>query len=466
LSIKNVRLTAAFLLFVIYIPGVAFTGIWSDDYPTLINPESHQIHASRDGRPVFGLFLQIAFGLARGVDDLWAIRLVGLVGILLLNDFVLRKLLAQNLDLRIIVSTIGAFCVVGFQLSIHWATAFVFTWVAYFSLVGFFLLLKDSLVKKFLGILLLTICSLSYPILTFFFVPIIFLLWFEVENTRKNFMKNSAWGFAGIAVSAISAFLINLFLLQLRNFTFNDRVAIITLTEIPNQILWFVTHPLVLSFRAFSIISPDLLEVLVGLIVTNLLIFTGIHLKINSVIKSLKIHIIVICFASFAMAPLVLTNQQQIDMRFVTVGSWLISYMLISSVFMIFQRMAAGRIKIRPEFLALGLVIIFFFNTNSRYLSVIRPIYLSTHTFISEEVRACSDSQILNGVFVIPRTVEWPSNDFIGIFSQVTDLASSWVPLEAVQIEFGENPRLQGFNAPVAWGNTASSGCIVDLNDY
>jgi hypothetical protein len=66
-----------------YLPGVLSRSIWSDDYPSLIDPNGVQIHASRDGRPFYGFALQFMFGLANTADNLWYIRFFALIGLML-----------------------------------------------------------------------------------------------------------------------------------------------------------------------------------------------------------------------------------------------------------------------------------------------------------------------------------------------------------------------------------------------
>jgi hypothetical protein len=460
------RAAAALVLTLIYLPGVLLTGIWSDDYPILINPEGPQIHASRDGRPVSGLFLQLVFGLARGVDDLWVIRLIALVGLLFTCDLVLRQLMSRTLDLRIFVSVLGAFSIASFQISVHWATAFVFTWVSYLSLLGYLLLVDHSWKRKLGGILLLTICSLTYPIYVFFLIPLIFLLWYEKDGSWRKLKTNSFWGVTGIFVSAMLSLVVNLILLRARGLEFNDRVSIISLSEVLSQSIWFITHPFVLTFRGYSISSPEPLQAFVGLIIANLAVMIGIFLNIKNIRKSLEAYIVLIVFNLFSITPLFFPDQQQIDIRYVTTGTWLISYMLISSIFLLFSKLSLKGKGLKEEYVAAFLLLLFSLSINYRYFSVIQPIYNETKTFISSAVDNCTDSQILNGIYVLPRTSDWPSKKYIGMFSQVTDLASSWVPLEAIKVEIQKSTHLRGVEIPVAWGEKNNSGCTVDLNNY
>ena len=465
-QLAKFRIIAAISLFAIYLPGVISTGIWSDDYPSLLDPTSVQIHASRDGRPIYGFLLQFMFDLTNTVSNLWLIRFFALIGLLLLNDLVIKVLSNTRIDLRVTLASVGAFSIASFQVNIHWATAFLFCWVAYFALLGYTLMMKDSRNSNFVGVLLLTVSSLSYPVLTFFILPLVFLLSYETDNEDKRLKKDSILAILGIALSAFLALLINLISLRVRGLTFNDRVSFISISDLPSQIFWFLSRPFILTFRGYSVESPGLIEALGGFILVNLLIITGITIKHKTFLKVLKYYALLISFTLFSMTPLFFPDQQQVDVRYVTVGSWLISYMFLSSVFLILGRISLGGHQISRRVVTVAFVMVFFLSINLRYFSVIQPIYAKTSTFISSELSSCSDQEILSGVYVLARVTEWPSKQNIGLFSQTTDLASGWVPLNAVQIAVGEDPKLRGLNLPISWGNSSSSGCIVDLNNF
>jgi hypothetical protein len=227
-----------------------------------------------------------------------------------------------------------------------------------------------------------------------------------------------------------------------------------------------MTRPFVLAFRGYFISSPEPLQALTGVLITNLLILTGIYLKLKSIEKALKAYLVLIFFTFLSMTPLFFPDQQQIDMRYVTVGTWLISYMVVTSIFLILTTITFYGRGFKAKYVTFILFLIFSITINYRYFNVIQPIHTETKTFISSAVNNCKKSQISSGIYVLPRTGEWPSNNYIGMFSQVTDLASSWVPIEAVKIQIYEDQSLNGLDIPVIWGEKINSGCIVDLNTY
>jgi hypothetical protein len=415
----KIRMIPLICLLIIYLPGVVSTGLWLDDYPTVTSPESHQIHASRDGRPLYGFALQFFFGLVNGAQNLWIIRLLALIGLLLLADLVIGLLNPRRDNPRIILSTVGAFSIVSFQLSIHWASAFFFPWVACFALLGLIYIMKNSWLEKSLGFVLLTLAALSYPILVFFILPLVFLTWFESELDIAQLIKNSMWSFLGISLSAI-----------------------------------------------LSIDSPTLFNVLIGLIAVNSLILLGLYIKHRSITQSIFTYILLLGFDLLSLVPILLPNQQQIEMRYVTVGAWLISYMLVSSVYLIISTFTIMDPTFRKYLVATCMFVVFFLSINSRYFSIIRPIYIETSSFISKELALCNDSQIQNGVHVLARNSDWPNRRYIGMFSQITDLASPWVPLSAVKIELEKIPGYQNREPRVSWGENKYQSCIVDLNAY
>jgi hypothetical protein len=295
---------------------------------------------------------------------------------------------------------------------------------------------------------------------------LIFLLWYENDGSWRTLKNNSFWGVFGIFVSAILALIVNSILLRVRGLEFNDRVSIISLNDLFSQSIWFITHPFVLTFRGYSISSPEPLQAFVGFLIANLVVLVGIFLKLKNIRRSLETYTILIVFTLFSIAPLFFPDQQQIDLRYVTTGMWLITYMLVSSVFLLFTKSNVKGRKLKASYIAVSLIVLFSLNINLRYFTVIQPIYNETKMFISNALNNCTDSQILSGIYVVPRTSEWPSKNYIGMFSQVTDLASSWVPLEAIKIEIQKAIDLSGSDIPVVWGEKNNSGCIVDLNEY
>ena len=252
----------------------------------------------------------------------------------------------------------------------------------------------------------------------------------------------------------------------MRGLAFNDRVAIISTTDLPSQIFWFLSTPVVLAFRGFSIASPGFLSALLGLLVVNSLILIGLYLRQRSLHSAAISWIMLFVFTTLSLVPLFFPNQQQIDMRYVTTGSWLVAYILISSIFQIFASFDVGRYLIKKELLAITLITVLFLSINTRYFTVIRPIYLGTSSFIYSTLESCNQSQIRKGVYVIPRAGDWPNKEYIGMFSQVSDLASPWVPLNAVRVGLDEFLVLKNSNVPVYFGDKNSPGCIVDLNTY
>lgn len=267
-------------------------------------------------------------------------------------------------------------------------------------------------------------------------------------------------------LSTISSLTINILLLNFRNLSFNDRVAIISFSELPSQLIWFFTKPVVLTFRGYSIESPSSLGAFVGLILINSLILLGFYLKLKSLTDSIFTWLLLFLFTSFSMAPLFFPDQQQIDMRYVTTGSWLIAYISISSIFEIFSSLRVGRFLIKSNLLTISLILVLFISINSRYFTVIRPIYVRTSSFVNLELQACDQSQIRRGIYVIPRTTEWPNYKYIGMLSQVSDLASPWVPLNAVKVRVNDIPELKNSKISISWGDRNSLGCLVDLNQF
>ena len=155
-------------LTVIYIFGVFNYGAWSDDFTSLSDPYGHFVHATRDGRPLYGFAIKFFFETFTTVDSLKFVRLFGLVGLILLSDAVLKYLLSKDSSMKVAVAASVAFSLPSFQFSAHWAVAFGMSWTGFLAVIGLFLWERDSVKFKILGLLLFSLSFLIYPLMSFF----------------------------------------------------------------------------------------------------------------------------------------------------------------------------------------------------------------------------------------------------------------------------------------------------------
>ena len=164
----KLRIGSAIFLFATFFYGVFAVSAFSDDYPGLVDPSGIAMHATKDARPIYGFGLLLFFSLANSVENLWILRLVGLVGLVLLSDSINRRLLRASGSGWLVFASTVAFTSISFQFFTHWATAFMYPWVAILSLTGLAFWAKGSKVSKVIGIVFLLLSLMIYPLLSFF----------------------------------------------------------------------------------------------------------------------------------------------------------------------------------------------------------------------------------------------------------------------------------------------------------
>ncbi len=432
---KSVLLLSSLYLLIVYSLGVFSEGAWSDDYAAFDNPSSTALHATKDGRVLYGILIDWFFSSTTEVGQLQYIRLFGLLGILLLNNLVIVQLSKLSKSRLIPFASSVAFTLPSFQLSTHWAIAFCLSWSAYLSILGLLIYRKKSEFCKIIGILLCVFSFLLYPLMTFFVFSFLFaevlVKGWSFGSSLKSLREGLVFVIFGGVLSAIFA-TTNL---SWRGLEPNDRVELVNLEDIPEKLHWFATRPFALSFRPFNISSPGIWEMLL----TFIAVFCLISLLSIKVYKKLDLAIkflfSFVCFITISLLPLLVASQNQIDLRFIGSSSWLVlfttAYLIIKSLMEFIGKSAQKTISvILTSIIGLyGLA-----ATNYRFATVIKPIYLDSTSFILSELKLCSDNQISNGIRIVERTKPWPSRQLLGMFSQTTDLASEWVPVGAVKL--------------------------------
>ena len=432
---KSVLLLSSLYLVIVYSLGVFSEGAWSDDYAAFNNPSSTALHATKDGRLLYGILIDWFFSSTTEVGRLQYIRLFGLLGILLLNYLVIAQLSKISKSRLIPFASSVAFTLPSFQISTHWATAFCLSWSAYFSLVGLLIYRKKSKFYKIIGILFCVFSLLLYPLMTFFVFSFLFaevlVKGWSFVSSLKSLREGLVFVIFGGVVSTICAATT----LSWRGLEPNDRVDLVNLGNIPEKLHWFITRPFVLSFRPFNISSPGILEMLLTFIAVFCLISLlsiKVYKKINLAIKFLFSFV---CFITISLLPLLVASQNQIDLRFIGSSSWMVFfttiYLLVSTPVEFIGKSAQKTIS---AILTLTIGLYGLVAVNYRFVRVIKPIYLNSTSFILSELKLCSDNQISNGIFIVERTKPWPSRQLLGFFSQTTDLASEWVPVGAVKL--------------------------------
>ncbi len=467
MTLLRLRTYAALYLVATYLLGVFTASAWSDDYPAVYDPSGTALHATKDARPLAGLLIYLGFNVGQGLTALLTVRILGLIGLILLSDLVLRELLKKELSYKIAVASCIAFTLPAFQFWAHWGMLFTAGWAAYFSVLGFVKISKSGRSSLLIGLLLVTTSWLIYPPVSFFVVVFVFSLSLVSQNNlllmSKSLIKACGYLISGGLIGTFSS-LIFLYAIGVSR---NARVSIVAFSDLPEKAVWFFTRPFLLSFRPFLIDSPTpgLMALQVSFSVGLLFLLAYLHYRsagYSAKILSLVFTNLVVC-----LLPLLIVRQNQIDLRLISGNSWLYLFLIVYFGLSAVEKNSKSWVGLRYEYLlAISILMIGFFTVNDRYLSFIHPIYSSNQIFFEKELQLCNSTQLKNGVEIVRRSSSWPSKPLLGLYSQSTDLESEWVPVLALQNYF-ESTNQDSYGKIVLVDQSSNSeACKVFLDKF
>jgi hypothetical protein len=361
----RLRIGSALFLLATYFYGVFAVSAFSDDYPGLVDPTGTAIHSVKDARPLLGLGGFLFFSLAHSVGNLWILRLVGLVGLILLSDVVNRRLLrASSSHWAVFASTI-AFTSISFQFFTHWASTFMFPWVAVLSLTGLSFWTKESKVSKIIGIVVLLCSLMIYPLLSFFPFSVVFVEWyfanFNFSTYVAKFKSTILYLGTGSAALYISIALFRVF----DPSGLNARVGFVSLSALPGKILWFVSRPVALGFRPYFLTSPTFYQLAITAIpILALLSIFALRKTRFNLMNAGKLFIALALGIAFALTPLLVVGQNQIDFRLIGAVKWLIETLLLGGLFEFLSTFFGTRRKAITGILAGVLALLALYNVN------------------------------------------------------------------------------------------------------
>jgi hypothetical protein len=274
--------------------------------------------------------------------------------------------------------------------------------------------------------------------------------------------------FLFISGAAIS-FALTAIYLNVKGLAFNDRVALVAVGDIPSKIVFFFTRPFALTYRPFLIDSPNLPSLLLTLIV----FFSFLAFLFWQKWKSFSlvfVHLFTLnLFFIASLLPLLVTSDNQIEMRLVGANTWLYCFVVVF-LFLRLQTTIRPKVdffKSKSQVITISfLAIVGFLTINQNYWHLYHEPFQDKQRFFQEQFSSCTDAQIESGVVIIQRTLPWPHKDLIGTYSQSTDLESEWVPVSAA-IQYLKDSNIKLITSPILVGtNTNPGACIISLDEY
>jgi hypothetical protein len=465
----QLRVFSAFYLTAVYAFGIFSKTAWSDDYPALLDPSDVALHATRDARLVYGGLIDFLYNQFDSLALLSFIRLFGFLGLLLLSDLVLAKFLKIQNSISVVLATTIAFTLPSFQFSAHWAITFMMCWASYFAISGFALQESEKRVVRRIGLLSFICSLLLYPLMSLFVFAYLYVIWFLRQDSINALMMSLRKLFVLIIASAVASYMIAYAYLYFHGLTFMPRVGFVSIGEIPEKFIFFLSRPFALTYRPYLLDSPSI----VGFLTTvGIFMFLLLLLFINKY-KSFGIafqHFLVFnIFVVFTISPLLVVHDNQIDSRFVASNTWLYMFMCIFLFMHLRHDSELGVRKYLALFVypATGLLLIIGFATiNLNFLNSYQNPFEQKQEFFRQQISSCNKELRAQKIVILQRTIPWGNRNLIGIYSQQTDLQSDWVPVGALAF-YLKDAGFKFDSLPVMKPKQISgSNCYVVLDDY
>lgn len=474
--LDKVKAIGVLVILFAYAPGVFKESFWSDDYTALMDTQDVVNHLLRDARPTAAALLSPSFSLIKDPANAWTLRCISLVTLLLIFLFI-TKLISGSKYREIGTFSIAiAFCLPSFQMYIHWSTTWFYLLATLSGLYAFHFWSSKLAYRKILAVFLLVLALTTYPPAALFFFSVVAITNILNESKNHKFFAEASQGIILLFISGLGSILVVFITMQLANISPNRRVALVTLSAIPEKISWLLSRPFVVGLRPFMIDSPTAKMALITSIPVLLVLFFGIKQQSRQLGESIFYRVLgVALLLLLSLAPIVITSDNQIEFRVLPGYSWGVAVM--ASFFLLVMirswidplkmnaRLKGVALFVVPAILSLvGIITI-----NSHYSDLFRGPYQKKNAFLNAKISSCFDSPSMKSVVITPPKIPFPVLQRLGVFSMSTDLASTWVPKPNVELLL----RQAKIDVPVVFVETrpldmrgASTECVIDLEEF
>ena len=426
---KSGKLSLALVLSASYLFGVVYLNLWSDDFAALTDNKSNSIHMLRDARPVSALILFLTFELVKfNMFFVVLFKLLSLVGLILVGHFLLKHLPRDFENKWVMGLIVGiGLCHPSFQVQIHWLHMWLTPWLTLLSLYSYHAWCRQGYRNKVTGLFLLTTVLLAYPPMAFWIFSYAALKYLYGSKDKKLIFRAMFKQVNLFIVSYAFSAIISRLILYFFALTLNERVRFVSPNEFAEKIEWFITRPIVTSFRPFMIDSPSPIFAIIS--ATPFIVFLGYHLykelwsKLG--LQSDKLFLLLLYLIWLFILPaahLLVTSNNQFEFRMVPSLNFSVVYLVGISLFKMIEKCHLLKIFVIVMLLATTIVL-----TNIRFFELMYKPFNSNLTFFQNEIRQCDKQQIAQGFVILDSKAPFPHHKRLGDFSIVSDLEYPWV---------------------------------------
>jgi hypothetical protein len=434
-------LTALFLL-IAYSQTYLTTYAWSDDYPLLASatgtgPDTTD-HVIASGRPIYAALLQISFDAAGSVPHLAALRLLGTMGVALVGVVVYASCRRTGLP-RPLCSACGAAvgALPAFQTFSGWASAWPFGYACALAGAGGLLLLqRTSLRRGALAAALVLLAFLIYqPAAMCFFVPLAADLAFTDQDwslVRRRFVAHLLVAASGILLALAAAVSVT----KLAGVPVLDRASPVTFGSLPAKLAWFLTRPVAIGARPFTVGSPSPLMAAATAFPVLAVTVAGLLVgRPGRVSGRLKMLAAMATLVPLSVLPNLVVAENQIEFRVLAALAPMMLIYVVAAIVRLVRAFhpADGALAVAACAVAIvagGLALV-----HQRAL-FITPSLAERELF--QQALADVRPGATQWIDVVMPSSGWGAHDRLGIYSTTFDITHEWVPVPLVTLTLAE----------------------------
>lgn len=426
----------------------------------------------KDGRPLSYLLINLTT-LVPKEFVLLILRIVGTSTLIITAILVSSHVNKTSRVSRFWPFAVMSFCIPAFQIYAQAAYAFPLSIALLLSTIAGLLILRNTKIHRVAGIVLLVAALATYQMSALFLLNLFLVTLIGEDKVSvgiRRFAKNICLLFYGIVIYFLVVFVLQ----NVTRLDYKARFSAVTLMDLPEKTLWYITRPFTLSFMPLTLRSPSVLEVILFGGTTFLLVSQFLRNLGEDLARRDKAFVFVAYFASqiVSLSPLFISRDNQIEPRMLIVNNWMNSFLLLSQSYLWLRRWLfklniswlKNRISVNP-LITFVIATILIINSNYRFVEYIYKPYNRKVEFLEKAIESCA---IRVKISIIKRESSWPTRDLLGVWSQKTDLSSDWVPVPAVAIQMSRN-SLKGIELREAYEtdvNALSNNCLIYLQDY
>lgn len=425
---------------------------------------------AEDGN-LFGSFIynHVSLFLANSVEDFWRLRSLSLICLLVIvykfSNLVLPYNQSRSIQFIIPMALLLPAPMTFVSFAMIWQGSLGML-MAYFATI---LWLNYRAGVQVIAVILLSLSITNSPVNAFSIFGFYAAFFIVTRIRTAEYLKTLysllvLYGIAG-ALSVVALLVVR----DLFNLEYSQRVGLVEINAIPEKVFWILSRPIAVSMRFFDISSPTTLDALALVSIVSTLLVFGFVLQCKNLNENvLKRVLLFIILVFLSITPIMITWSNQIEFRYIFGPSF--------AIFLVFSIMLLDLVRhtkrITSYFIPLFMLSIAILGigtvTNNTERQFLNP-YKSKISFISSEISSCLDKEAaINQVIVKSNQIGFPTRRNIGIFSQVTDLDSPWVPIPTVKhvltmfdLDVSNITLANGTD-----GKDIKDVCVVNLENY